>query len=415
MSNPSFRTFFITRDIPYPPMNGGLLRNWQNINIMMKFGPVGVFSCFDSKQNPSDSLPGVSLWHPCQITKPSSFWETLKRWAWRVRPAGDLYVYKLYSQSAADELQEVIQKFQPDLVVFAEIWMYRYLPVVQKYGLPIIFDNHNVEALTKKISANQSLISQIKEKLQFFQHKNIEREFIRQAKQVWVCSEEDSYLLQEVYGQKSYIRVVPNGLNLANYDSVRLGECSPPSGLEDKHRNFIFMGNFAYPPNREAAELLIQKIYPELRQSYPNCRLLLVGQNPNQFMREAAKKDAGIIVTGRVPDILPYLAAASVAVVPLLQGGGTRLKILEAFAAGCPVVSTAKGAEGLKAKDGEHLLIRDKMEEIVEGVSQIWAEPFLGEKIANSAYELVREEYSWEAVSRRVESAMSEFLSEFTQ
>ena len=69
------------------------------------------------------------------------------------------------------------------------------------------------------------------------------------------------------------------------------------------------------------------------------------------------------------------------------NGGGTRLKILEAFAAGCPVVSTAKESEGLKAKDGEHLLIRDEIEEIVEGVCQLWSDPAKGQKLANSAYE----------------------------
>ncbi|XWK85937.1 MAG: glycosyltransferase family 4 protein [Phormidium sp.] len=415
MNNPSIRTLFITREIPYPPMGGVALRNWQNINVMMNFGPVGVFASVDSKHKFSDSLPGVSLWYPCKVSKQRSFWETLKRWSWRVRPTGDLYVYNLYSQSAAQQLEEVIKKFQPDLVVFAEMWMYRYLPILKKYELPIIFDNHNVEALTKKFSSNQSWFSQIKEKLQFFQHRNIEQDLTRQAKQVWVCSEEDSNLLQEIYGKVSDIRVVPNGLNVANYDSVRLGECSPPNGLEKKHRNFIFTGNFTYPPNREAAELLINEIYPQLSKIYPDCRLLLVGQNPTQFMGEAAKENPGIIVTGKVPEVLPYLAAASVAVVPLLQGGGTRLKILEAFSAGCPVVSTAKGAEGLKAKDGEHLLIRDKMDEIVAGVSQIWSEPNLAEKFANYAYELVKNEYSWEAVSRQVEPAISAIVSGFNQ
>jgi len=456
LNNHSIRTLFITRETSYPPTNGYLLRNWQNISIMTKFGAVGVFSTFDSKENPVDSLPGVDLWHPCQISKPSSFGESLKklnfgeslqRLNWRIRPSGSLLAYRLYSQSAAQELQEVIKNFKPDLIIFEGIWMYGYLPIVKKYRLPIIFDDHNVEAITEvrtqNLSTNQNLISQIKTKLRFFQIKLIasefirqaeeirfsneeaklkfsqvkfiEGEFIRQAKQVWVCSEEDSHLLQEIYGKVSDVRVVPNSMNLANYDSVRLGECTPPNGLEDKHRTLIFTGDFSYPPNREAAELLINQIYPQLSKIYPDCRLLLVGQKPTQFMEKAAKENRSIIVTGRVPEVLPYLAAASVFVVPLLKGGGTRLKILEAFSAGCPVVSTAKGAEGLKAKDGEHLLIRDKMDEVVAGVLQIWSEPSLAEKLANSAYELVKNEYSWETVSCRIKSAISEMFSGVNQ
>ena len=133
-----------------------------------------------------------------------------------------------------------------------------------------------------------------------------------------------------------------------------------------------------------------------------------MGGKPTQWMLEAGKRDSGIIVTGKVADVRPYLAAASVMAVPLRQGRGTRLKILEAFAAGCPVVSTTKGAEGLKVKDGEHLLIGDEIETIVEGVCQLWSNPSLGQKVANSAYELVRKEYSCEAVGRRVESVIRE-------
>jgi glycosyltransferase involved in cell wall biosynthesis len=204
--------------------------------------------------------------------------------------------------------------------------------------------------------------------------------------------------------------VVPNGIDVAHYECVRWGECTLPEGWEKKQRYLLYLGIFSYSPNAVAAELLIDQIYPRLRQVYPDCRLLLVGRNPTQRMLEAAKRDSGIIVTGEVADVRPYLAAASVMAVPLRHGGGTRLKILEAFAAGCPVVSTAKGSEGLKVKDGEHLLIGDEIEEIVEGVCQLWSEPARGQKLANSAYELVRAEYSWEAVGRRVESAVRELF-----
>jgi glycosyltransferase involved in cell wall biosynthesis len=129
-------------------------------------------------------------------------------------------------------------------------------------------------------------------------------------------------------------------------------------------------------------------------------------------MQAAAKREPSIIVTGSVADVRPYLAAASVMVVPLLQGGGTRLKILEAFAAGCPVVSTAKGAEGIKARDGEHLLIRNEVEELVAGVCQLWSNRSLREKLASSAYELVQAKYSWQAVGRKIELAVQKLLSD---
>jgi glycosyltransferase involved in cell wall biosynthesis len=128
-------------------------------------------------------------------------------------------------------------------------------------------------------------------------------------------------------------------------------------------------------------------------------------------MREAAQNDPQTVVTGRVTDMRPYLASASVVIVPLFQGGGTRLKILEAFAAGRPVVSTSKGAEGLKAEDRQHLLLRDSVEALVEGVSEIWTNRTLRQRLVQNAYALVKAEYSWTAIGKSVE----QYITELTQ
>jgi glycosyltransferase involved in cell wall biosynthesis len=395
----------------YPPIGGLALRNWQNINIMRKFGSVGVFSVFNWNSK-GKTLPDVDLWHHYNIARPRSLWEKLERRVWWLRPYGHPDADWPYANTAAQELDEVIAKFQPNLVVFEEVWLYRYLPVVKRHECRIIFDNLNVEAdlFQQKYASVEGLRSQLKVKLQLPQLKSIESDLIRQSDQVWVCSEDDTHLLQNLYGQVSHTHVVPNGINVMHYNGVRLGQCPPPSGLEQKRRNLLFLGQLSYPPNTVAAELLIDQIYPRLKEIYPDCRLLLVGRNPSQPMQEAAKREPGIIVTGQVPDTRPYLAAASAMIVPLLQGGGTRLKILEAFAAGCPVVSTTKGAEGLQVRDGEHLLIRDGTEELVAGVCQLWSESSLGEKLASSAYELVQAEYSWEAVGRRVEQVVQKLF-----
>jgi len=146
-------------------------------------------------------------------------------------------------------------------------------------------------------------------------------------------------------------------------------------------------------------------------EKFPNSRLLLVGSNPTEKMREAAEKDPNIIVTGEVEDVRPYLAAASVMVVPLYKGGGTRFKILEAFAAGCPVVSTTKGAEGLNSEDGVHLLLRDDVEGLTEGIIKIWSDASLRERLVHNGYDLVQSNYSWDAVSHNVKLALEDLLN----
>ena len=295
------------------------------------------------------------------------------------------------------------------------MWLYRYLSVVKRHKCLIILDQYNVEAdiFEQKYRSVEKLKLKLRAKIQLPRIKSIEKEFIRKADQVWVCSDEDGVLLQQYYAEPTPTYVIPNGVNIAEYDHVRLGKCSLPKGLENKNRNIIFLGQLSYSPNTVAVELLLNQIYPRIKKLYPDCRLLLVGRNPTSFMEKAAKADRSIVVTGSVSDVKPYLGAASLMIVPLLQGGGTRLKILEAFAAGCPVVSTTKGAEGIKATDGEHLLIKDGVEDLVEGVSQIWSDPSLGEKLAHGGYELVKAEYSREAVAQRIELAREHLLNSY--
>ncbi len=279
--------------------------------------------------------------------------------------------------------------------------------MIKSYGCHSILDNHNVEAqlFWDNKPVNETLKSKLNSKIQFNKIKSIENDFIKQVNHVWMCSAEDNYLLSNFYGKNTHSNVVPNAIDVASYDYVRLHECNSQTEL-----NIFFAGTFIYPPNEVAAQLLIDEIYPRLRKIHSNSRLILLGRYPTLRMLEAAKQDPQIIVTGQVEDVRPYLLSASIVVIPLLQGGGTRLKILEAFAAGRPVISTAKGAEGLKVVDGKHLLIRNNVEEIITGVCELWTQPNIGERLARNAYELVKAEYSWQAASLKIEESLQEIL-----
>jgi len=129
-------------------------------------------------------------------------------------------------------------------------------------------------------------------------------------------------------------------------------------------------------------------------------------------MIEAARRDPRIVVTGPVPDIRPYLAAASAMVVPLFQGSGTRFKILEAFAANVPVISTPKGAEGLDIEDGTHLLIAESADEFVDAVQQLWADENLAKKLTANGLELLKQLYFWDVTSLRIGKAIKELTQQ---
>jgi polysaccharide biosynthesis protein PslH len=375
----SIRTLLIIiGDGLYPPLSGRPMRQWQSINMMMQFGSVGIFHLY--KENPqTQTIPNIDLFHQCHVDEPSgSLWEKLEDSFWWLNPRRYRPVVSWYRKNIAQELEKVLTEFQPDVVV-TDIAAYHYLPIVKRHGCRLILEQHNVEAsaLEQYYSAlyqaqnhKPTLREKIEVSISISQVSSVERDSIHQANQIWTCSETDDILLQDWYGQLPYTQVVPNSIDVPYYDCVRLGKCSLPKELDEKKRYLLYSGKFSYYPNSVAVNILIEHIYPRLKQIYPDCSLLLVGRNPTQKMLQAAEKDPGIVVTGQVPDVRPYMAAASIMAVPLHHGGGTRLKILEAFAAGCPVISTAKGAEGLKAKDGEHLFIRNETEEIFKGIYQ---------------------------------------------
>ncbi len=403
----NLRTLVITSDIVYPPSRGAPLRNWQNINVMMEYGAVSVFSVTWFEIEQVVPPPEIDLLH-YEYVLPSS--------KPQIKSRIDRTINSYYSDAAGRKLDELMQKVQPDLVIIEEIWLYYYLQIVKHYPCQIIFDNHNVEieivrqTLPAKLRRNPQLKGEIELSLEYERVKYIEQDLISQTSQTWVCSQEDASLLSQFYGQESNIYVVPNAVNVNSYRQQPSEEYSLLEKVGSKEHNIIFAGTFYYLPNKEAAEVLVEKIYPQLSKIYPKCRLLLVGQKPTDYMEQVSQDESGIIITGTVPDVRPYFASASVLVAPLFQGGGTRLKILEAFAMCCPVITTTKGAEGLKVIDGEHLLIRNTPDEMVAAVHQLWSEPSLAQKLAENAYQLVQSEYSWQAVKPQIGQAIQQLF-----
>ena len=214
-------------------------------------------------------------------------------------------------------------------------------------------------------------------------------------------------LTAQVYGHFQHTRVVPNGINIQYYADLKANVHVLPKQLNHQH-TVIFIGSFGYYPNKMAAKWLLDEIFPAIQKRYPESRLILAGSSPTSEMQSKMKANSKVTITGRVEDLRPYLSSASVVLIPLKHGGGTRLKILEAFAAGRAVVSTSKGAEGLSVVDGQHLLIRNTTDDLVNGVCDLWESEVLRLSLIQKAYELVKSTYSWEAIATHIQSNLQE-------
>lgn len=181
------------------------------------------------------------------------------------------------------------------------------------------------------------------------------------------------------------VLVVPNGVDCA---AVR------PGPLRDGGRPvLLFTGDMAFAPNVDAAILLASRIFAAVRDRYPDAELRLVGRNPDPRVR--ALRAPGVTVTGEVPDMLPHLQVATIFVAPHLTGAGTRTKLLEAMAAGLPIVTTAVGIEGIEANHDREVLVADTPAATVTAILRLLGEPEARRRLGAAARRLAEERYDW--------------------
>jgi glycosyltransferase involved in cell wall biosynthesis len=156
-----------------------------------------------------------------------------------------------------------------------------------------------------------------------------------------------------------------------------------------------FVALFGWRPNADAAVWLAERVWPLVRRRRPDARLLLVGRSPTPQVRRLAGSD--VTVTGTVPDVRPFLARARVAVAPLLSGGGTRLKVLEALDAGRPVVATGIGVEGLEDLIGRGVVVADTPEAMSAAICGLLADDGRASRLGAVGRAAVAERYAWDA------------------
>lgn len=152
---------------------------------------------------------------------------------------------------------------------------------------------------------------------------------------------------------------------------------------------------------------MISEILPALRESGVNLELAIVGRDPTAAMQQAAAQDPAVTITGGVDSIMPYLAQQSISVMPITIGGGTRLKVLEAFAAQCPVISTAKGVEGIDVHHEENVWLAETTEDFVTGIRHLAENPEICARIGQGGFETVRQSYSWQTAARDVAATLT--------
>jgi polysaccharide biosynthesis protein PslH len=215
---------------------------------------------------------------------------------------------------------------------------------------------------------------------------DLERAWLPRYSQVLAASDADAGRARAI-APGTCVSVYPNAIPAAPLPSA--GDSAGPEAV-------AFSGNFEYHPNHAAVRFFAREIWPRLRERWPKLVWRLIGKNP-QAVRQFTAGDPRIEVTGPVDDAVRELARARVAVAPLLSGSGTRLKIIEAWAAGLPVVSTTIGAEGLGAHDGEEILLADSGPAFAEAIGRLLASGDLRQRLGAAGRTLAEQRFTWDA------------------
>jgi glycosyltransferase involved in cell wall biosynthesis len=244
-----------------------------------------------------------------------------------------------------------------------------------------------VQAISHQLSAiSQLLLARQYERFMFTPYQR-----------VTVVAEPDAATLRTL-NPALRVEVIPNGVDTHHFRPRPVKRVPA----------LLFLGNYEYAPNVDAALRLVGDIYPQLWDIYPNLRLWLVGNAPPPELQVLASDS--IRVTGRVPDVRPYLARAAAFVCPLQFGAGIKNKVLEALAMGCPVVATPLSVDGINVQDGIHALVAEG-EGMVNAVTRLLADATLGVRLGVAGRALIEAEYSWAGVAAQYRALYADLIS----
>lgn len=386
------RVLLLNRRLPSHPRSGVDLRIAEQLHALVTRGPTGIFALAGGGP-PLD--PALEAWRAS--TDPTSSRPIIGPDVAKFMREGTSPIDARYSDATASELVEAIREFRPDVVVVGPLELSPYVEVIRDTSdARVALDLHeNLAPLVPQIAKTdehrgRALLSRILSE----QLRSAERTAVSDVDQVWMASEPELATLLSEYPDAAPGVLVPNTVDVTSY----------PQAAREDPLALVYPAGFFYPPNQDAARTLVRDILPKL----PDARLALVGVEAPSWMLEL--DDPRVTVTGEVPDVRPYLAAAGAMPVPLVAGGGTRLKVLEAFSAGLPVVSTAKGVEGLDLVDGRQYLRAEDPTEFVAALERLRADPALADALVEGGHAIAIERYSRDALRTAISAALETLL-----
>jgi glycosyltransferase involved in cell wall biosynthesis len=389
----------------WPKTTGGRVRSLQILSELARRHPVTVVTTHGPGDDPDGlarelahckqviSLPYIppkrgSTAFPAAVAKSWLSSYPVDLWKWRVG-------------AVRDQVSALCETGGVDLCVSDFLFAAANVPM--RGNVPVVLFEHNVEYMIwqRLCALEKSPWRRALFELEWRKLRAREADACRQADLTIAVSEDDRLRLESI---APGIRAtsIPTGVDTRYFT---------PTPNRERPGRMVFSGSMDWHPNEDAVIYFADAILPRIRAEVPDAALTVVGRNPTARLREVAER-AGIDVTGTVDDVRPSIDEASVYVVPLRAGGGTRLKIFEALAMAKPVVSTTVGAEGLALESGRHFVAADDPDSFASAVVSLLRDPARRLALGSAGRELVETYYSWPTIARQFEERCEEVVAQ---
>jgi glycosyltransferase involved in cell wall biosynthesis len=382
----------ISPEAPYPPVGGGALRAASLAEYLgRRYDLDLVLFREPGSPDPARSIPEGLARNVLVILLPHHSRGLAAR-------AGRNLVRALRSRPPLNDrfegFGELIRGFldgrRYDVAVLEHFWSAAYCEQAAPHSERVVLDLHNVEST---LLGSYATAARWPERWMFHRFQagclSLEKHWLPRFDLVLAASAADGEKLKQI-SPRSRIEAVPNTIPLV------------PQPDEPEEDAIVFSGNLGYWPNMEAIRFFRSRIWPRLRERWPGLVWRIIGKNP-EAVRQYSGGDSRIDLAGPVEDAIRELSKAKVSVAPILAGSGTRVKILEAWAAGRAVVSTTLGSEGLGGQHEQHLLIADTAEDFAEAVSILLKSRSLRLRLGSAGRNLFETSLTWQTAWKRLD------------
>lgn len=396
---------WLSHIVPYPPKGGVLQRSYNLVRELARRHEVSLLSFVQTRPLVDifgDADTGLAearkaLSEFCRdvhfVAIPSEQrWAGMARLAFSSLFTRDPYTLNWLKSPAFGELLARTDLRAVDCVHLDTISLVPYRGFCA--GKPLVLDHHNIES---QMMARRAQLERNPAKKAYFAQEawklaRVERQFCPDFASNIVCSALDGERLKQVAGELTF-DVIPNGVDL-DYFRPQAGESNPPT--------LIFAGRLSAYTNRRAALTIVNELWPLIRDQLPDVVFKLVGASPPPEARRLAAEDPRFVVTGFVDDVREHLDAAAIYVCPITDGGGTKLKVLDALAMSKPLVADPIACEGIEVVDGESVLYAQRPQDYVDRIAELLRAPQRRRQLGLAGRQLVEREYAYSAIGSKL-------------